>query len=112
MIKASFDEAQGRLSLSVDGHAGAAVSGKDIVCASASILFYTAARLVKEYELKDMLEVKANISIKNGRGAVTLRPKEMYYEEVRHTFSVVQAGFMLLQENFPQYVAVKSFGKA
>ena len=113
MIKAKLTETKtGTISLSIKGHAGAAEVGQDIVCASASILAYTVAQLVKDYGNSDMLNKKLTIMIKKGSTTVTCSPKKEYYDEVKHSFFVVQTGLNLLAHNYPQYVELEMFGQA
>lgn len=113
MIKARVNETKtGSISLSIKGHAGAAEVGHDIVCASASILAYTAAQLVKDYAVSKKLKHEPIIFLKKGSSTVTCTPKEEYYDEVKHTFFVVQTGLNLLAHNYPQYVTLTMFGQA
>lgn len=113
MIKARFNETKtGNISLSIKGHAGAAEVGQDIVCASASILAYTVAQLVKDYSASDMLKKKPTIMLKKGSSTVTCSPKNEYYDEVKHSFYVVLTGLSLLAHNYPQYVVLEMFGQA
>ena len=113
MIKARLNETKtGSISLSIKGHAGAAEVGQDIVCASASILAYTVAQLVKDYSNLDMLKKKPTIMIKKGSSTVTCSPKQEYYDEVKHSFFVVQTGLNLLAHNYPQCVDIEMFGQA
>ena len=113
MIKCKLCETEtGSISLSIKGHAGAAETGKDIICASASILVYTAAQLVEGYGKSNMLNSKPILIIKKGRATVTCSPKKRYYDEVKHSFYVVQAGLSLLAYNYPQYITLEMFGKA
>lgn len=113
MIKVRFNETKtGFISLSIKGHAGAAEVGQDIVCASASILAYTVAQLVKDYGNLNMLKKKPTIMMKKGSTTVTCSPKKEYYDEVKHSFYVVQTGLNLLAHNYPQYVVLEMFGQA
>ena len=113
MIKARFSETDtGHFIMSIKGHAGASEVGQDIVCASASILAYTVAQLVKDYGMKDMLKKKPTILLKKGSSTVTCTPKKEYYDEVKHSYYVVQTGINLLAHNYPQCVDVKLFGQA
>lgn len=111
MIKAKFTETKtGNISLSIKGHAGAAEVGQDIVCASASILAYTVAQMVKDYGNSNMLKKNPTIMLKKGMTNVTCTPKKDYYEEVKYSFYVVQTGLNLLAHNYPQYVELEMFG--
>ena len=85
--------------------------GQDIVCAAASILAYTVAQLVKDYSANNMLKNKPTIMLHKGSSTVTCSPKKEYFDEVYHTFFVVQTGLNLLAHNYPQYLDIKMFGE-
>ena len=86
--------------------------GQDIVCASASILAYTVAQLVKDMYAQGKLKKKPTILLKKGSSSVTYTPKSEYYEECKHCLYVVQTGLNLLAHNYPQYVTLTMFGEA
>lgn len=110
MIKARiYEDKNGHLSFSMKGHAGAAEAGQDIVCSAATILAYTIAQLVKDYEKKGMIKGRARVMLKRGSASVTCTPKEGYNTQVKHSYFVVQTGLNLLAYNYPQYIDVKSF---
>ena len=112
MIKARLNETNtGCISLFIRGHARAAEVGQDIICASASILAYTVAQLVKDYSKLGMLNKKPTLIIKKGNATVTCIPKKKYYDEVKHSFYVVQTGLNLLAHNYPQYITLEMFGQ-
>ena len=112
MIKVRLNATDtGNISLSIKGHAGAAEVGQDIVCAAASILAYTVAQLVKDYSANNMLKNKPTIMLHKGSSTVTCSPKKEYFDEVYHTFFVVQTGLNLLAHNYPQYLDIKLFGE-
>ena len=92
------------LSLSLTGHAGSAEAGKDLVCASVSILAYTLAQKVKEYAAEEKLQDTPIVSLENGNTLICCRPKQEYYEEVKNAFSVINTGLQLLINSYPQYV--------
>ena len=113
MIKIEFttNDEKGRLSLKVKGHAGQATIGQDIVCASASILAYTVAQVVKDIESKGGLKKPPTIKLLKGDACITCHPKEDYIDELAHTYYVASVGYSLLAHNYPQYVDFNSFGK-
>ena len=115
MIKVKFrtHDATRYLRLIVEGHAGSDVKGHDLVCASASILAYTVAQMVKTMEHHGDLEGKPCIELNDGDASIIFRCKnDDLYAEARHTFLVAETGYSLLAHNFPQYVEVKSVGQA
>lgn len=114
MIKATFhcDNESGTLSLIVKGHAGAAAAGQDLVCASASILVYTAAQVAQLMYRQRKLKNRPRIRLDGGNARIVVRPKCGYFHEAIHSFSVVQVGFSLLAANYPDFVGLTSFGEA
>lgn len=102
----------GHISLSIRGHAGAAEVGQDIVCASASILAYTVAQLVKDYNNKNMLKHTPKILMRKGSSTITCTPKDEHFKKVYHTFFFAQTGLNLLAHNYPQYVTITMFGQS
>ena len=113
MIKVKFrtHDATRYLRLTVEGHAGQDTQGHDLVCASASILAYTAAQIVQTMEHHGDLIDKPCVEMKDGDATIILRCKDDdIYAEARHTFFVVKTGYDLLAHNFPQYVELKSVG--
>ena len=84
------------LSLRVEGHAGYAEVGQDIVCASASILAYTFASIVES------LCEDATISLKSGDTIIECESKP----KTRNAFYYTKVGYELLEHNYPQYVSL------
>lgn len=111
MLKVIFKEKDGRLTLELDGHAGQADIGKDIVCASCSILAYTVAQIVKDCEVCDKLKTYPTIVLEKGEAVVSCEPKEEAYAEVQYAFYVAKVGYTLLAYNYPQFVEVKIIGQ-
>ena len=114
MIEVRIDKCDDKreLSLRVKGHAGQAEPGKDIVCASASILAYTAAQVVKAMHAHGDLEKEPKIRLKEGDALIACKPKtDKLYAEALHTYFVIQVGYSLLSYNYPEYVNLTMFGK-
>ena len=115
MIVAKFtmDESKRMVSLHVNGHAGQNAHGNDIVCASASMLAYTLAQNIKGAEERGILKYAPKMKMKSGDFIITARAKDDEgYNELLHTYLVVQTGYVLLAHNYPQYAAVEMFGEA
>ena len=114
MVKAEFftNKESGSITLKLTGHAGAGEKGKDIICASASMLAYTVAQALQfMYEQGD-LQKKPHIKLAEGDSIIVAKPKEDSYAEALHTFFVAQVGYHLLSHNYPQYVSLTSFGES
>ena len=106
MIIAKFYQKNrdGSIHMTLQGHAGAAPKGEDLVCASATMMAYTVAQAVQFMFEQGMLKKKPKISIKEGNAAVIVIPKEETYAEVLHTFWVAQCGIHVLRHNYPGHV--------
>ena len=102
MIQAVYYRKYNRLT--VTGHAGAAEPGRDLVCASASILTYTLAANVAN--MADSGQVREPI-IKNdpGDAQISCKPRHNLKATVTLVFDSVCVGFALLAKDYPQYIS-------
>ena len=100
MINVTFTTEGNKLSLRLKGHAGYAEHGKDIVCASASILAYTLASIVESFG-----EVKSNIDLTGGDTTIECECKDdETYRKAADAYHYTERGYALLAHNYPQYV--------
>lgn len=107
MIKVTFTEKGKTLSLRIEGHAGYAETGKDIVCASASILAYTLATIIDTFGLISTINLKS--------GDTTIECEcfdDPMMDVIRDSFNYAQVGYTLLAQNYPQYVELITDGEA
>lgn len=112
MIKATFEYIKGdkpSLILSISGHAGAGNVGEDIVCSSASMLAYTLAQTVHIMKSLGKLRKTPKADIESGEGLIVAKPKAEALSETLHYFCMTYIGYMLLHENYPQYVDEVTF---
>lgn len=109
MITARFYQRpdRGSIHMTLKGHSGAAPRGQDLICASATMLAYTAGQAVQFLYEQDKLKRKPKISIREGRAVIIATPKEETLAEVLHTFWVIQAGMHVLAHNYPRYVTLE-----
>lgn len=100
MIEVKFNPK--KHTLSVEGHAGYAEKGKDIVCAAVSILLYTLS-----YSLAGMEELieDSDIQLEEGKSYIACKPKKGYRQNVDLIFWTCLNGFELLSENYPEHVS-------
>ena len=114
MIKATFkrDKDTHEIILKVEGHAGQAEHGHDIVCSAASILTYTVAQYLHYINERGGLQKKPHIITEDGNALIVAKPTEDYEGEVLNAFFVAEIGFSLLAQNYPQYVEINMFSKA
>ena len=115
MIKATFvrrDDTR-YLLMTVKGHAGMDDKGHDLVCASASILAYTVAQIVKTMEHHGDLVGEPIINMNPGDTEICCQCKnDDIFAECAHAFFVAKTGYSLLVHNFPQYVELETVGEA
>ena len=104
MIKVTFTTEGEKLSLRVEGHAGYAEHGKDLVCASASILAYTVAQYVRIAEEHGNLISPSEMKLEEGDAFISCEPNNFITMEARHMFEYAKLGYRVLQHNYPQYV--------
>ena len=112
MIKATFTERGERLSLRLEGHAEYAEHGKDLICASASILAYTVAQYVKIAQEHENLVSPAEIKLESGDAFISCEPNNTITMEARKMFDFAKLGYRLLAHNYPQYVELITDGEA
>ena len=111
-VKLSQNDEKKTLSLRLKGHAGQAEVGKDVICASATMLAYTVAQMVKYMENDNKVTRKSTIRLKKGNIEITCHCKtDEGYAEALHTYFMAQVGYSLLAHNYPQYVALNSLGE-
>jgi uncharacterized protein YsxB (DUF464 family) len=94
MLNITFAESGNKLSLRLEGHAGYAEEGKDIVCASASILAYTLASFVRDVE-------NSIVDLTSGDTTIECETSD---EAVVNSYLHTKRGYELLAFHYPQYV--------
>lgn len=103
MLKVTIAARGEKLSLKLEGHAGYAEHGKDIVCAAASILANTVAYNVDLLDRFKAFKEPAIIRLESGDTEITCVPTEAS-DHIRHDYYFAGNGFCLLAESYPQYV--------
>ena len=104
MISVTIATEGKNLSLRLEGHAEYAEVGKDIVCASASILAYTVAQFVMEAEHKGDLVSPPCIQLDIGDALVVCEPGEDAFYAVQNAYLFAKMGYAILAHNYPQNV--------
>ena len=94
--------------LKINGHAGYADPGSDIVCSAISVLTYTVAQLVEDSA--DKLYGRS-VKISDGQADISFTAKEMSTDEIRQKLCAICRGFELLQASYPDYVFYKKVGR-
>lgn len=108
MIKVKFEISQDKknLILKVNGHAGQAENGRDLVCASASILAYQLAQVVSDLHALGKLRKKPTIRMVAGESIIVAKPLKAHFSEVTYAYLINQTGFRVLAHNYPEYVSL------
>lgn len=111
MLKVGFEQKEGKLTLILDGHAGQADIGHDIVCASCSILAYTVAQCVKDAEKRGCLKSPPEIVLDSGYSVISCKPTDDTLIDMQNIYLFAETGYNLLAHNYPQFVDLKQFGQ-
>ena len=106
MIKVTLLTEGEKLSLRLEGHAGYAEEGKDIVCAAASILVQTLAWYVNFGDRSKNLKSPAEIKLESGDAVVSCEPKKELAEWLENAYQFAKMGFIHLSNSYPQYVKI------
>ena len=107
MITAVYHRKYNRLT--VEGHARSAEAGKDLVCASASMLACTLAANVDGLANNGQVK-KPVIKLEEGNAEISCVPKTRYGSVITLIFDTICIGFELLQEKYPEYITYKILG--
>ena len=92
--------------LTANGHAGHGKPGRDTVCAALSVLFYTAASLVEEWEEKGYLLAPATLNLGEGVGEIAFVPKPGFAHVAKCALETAVRGMELLSNYYPNYVTL------
>ena len=100
-------EQRGSVHMVMEGHADTAPKGKDLVCAGASMLAYTAGQAVRFLYEQGKLACRPRIQVQPGKAVIIATPKKETVGEVLYLYWVVQAGAYVLARNFPRAVGLE-----
>ena len=102
MIEAVYHRDDYRLTLC--GHARSGDAGRDLVCAAASILVYTAAQNVRQL-LEYKQAVSVQIRLEPGDAEIGCEPKAGFDAVTRLILDTICKGFLLLADQYPEYIS-------
>lgn len=111
MVKVTFEQINNRLILRLQGHAGQAEIGKDIVCASCSILAYTLAQFVREADNAGYLKIPPEIKLESGNTVISCQPIDELLIDMQNMYIFAEKGYQLLAQSYPQYVELNQFNQ-
>lgn len=109
MLSVEFRTDGKNIRFSAKGHAGAGPKGFDLICASASMLAYTLAGVMRKMYEESSLHRKADILLEEGNSHIEARPIAERYDECMHAFFVIQTGFEMLSTSYPKHVELIKF---
>ena len=92
--------------LEIQGHAGSAPYGQDLVCAGVSALVYALAQRLTELDHQGAFEEMPRITLSSGSAQISVLATRKYQREVAEDFHLIHSGLMLLQNHYPQCIAV------
>ena len=96
----------GGTALSIQGHAGAAPYGQDLVCAAVSALVYALAQRLTELDQLGAFEESPVVKLQSGQAEIIAAPKRKYAATVAEDFRLVQSGLKLLAKHYPGQVVM------
>lgn len=102
MIKVRYNRADNRVT--VQGHAGAAPKGEDLICSAASILVHTLAANVGYME-RSGAATQGVAEIKEGFAKVSCKAVRGYENTVASIFQAVCVGFEILADKYPENIS-------
>lgn len=97
-----YTKDRNEITLKVSGHSGYDEIGKDIVCSACSTLVYT---LIKSLSMKENVKITTEIS--EAYAYVKCKANSVDdYTQINIIFDTIYNGFLLLQEEFYDYVNI------
>ena len=98
-----------RISLIVNGHANYDERGKDLVCASVSILTLTIANIIADAKERGVVAENTAIQVNDGDVYINCHCLDTgSYIGILGTFETVLTGYKLIAEEYPKNVVVKT----
>lgn len=95
--------------ITVDGHAESGEFGRDLICASCSILARTLAENVQGLEQAGVVRNMA-AELQSGKAEILCTPVSRFRSTVTMIFDSICAGFALLARDFPDFITYEVQG--
>ncbi len=93
------------LCLTVEGHAGYAPKGQDIVCAAVSVLVQALAGALSRLDENRLFDFAVDGIADSGCAGITAVPTSQGWDRVYGMFQMALTGFYLLGKAYPDYVS-------
>ena len=103
MLKITYTEGEESLCIRLEGHAGAGKWGKDIVCAAASILAYTAAASARQLYREGKLTSAPYVRLQPGDALLEME----ICPETENLMNVIRNGYTMLSLRYPKFVRLE-----
>ena len=110
MINICFMDDGKRIGLTMQGHAGTAPFGEDLVCAAVTMMAYTAAQEAQNLCAAGKLEAMPSITLNSGDAVISMIPRQEHLEEARICMRVIRAGCDVLAANYGKAVRIFNVG--
>ena len=95
----------GRLRMEIEGHAGYAEEGKDIVCAGASTIVDALVGVLQDAQTRGRTTMQAEE--KDGKVIIWADPMMGSLNEIKAYFRMCVKGFQVLQEQYKENAKVR-----
>lgn len=109
MIQIRFEEKDGCIGVTAEGHAGYAPKGQDIVCAAYSALMVTLAAQVNELKEKGYFREEPEVKMESGAAVIRCRPRSGCRGITKKFFEMIEGGCVLMEMDYGRYVEVTTF---
>ncbi len=106
MIRAHYAEGEDSYELSIDGHAGYAEHGKDIVCAACSGITYALLAYLEQYS-EEVTDVQGPVVV-SGRFYISCKGTE----RIATAFHMALLGLRKIGSQYPDHVSITYSGQA
>lgn len=95
--------------ITIEGHAGSAPLGEDLVCAGCSVLLHTLITNVMHWRDQGYL-MDHQIQEDEGHGQVSYTPKSRWKNILAAITEAICVGFQRLAEDYPEHVSYTRLG--
>lgn len=106
MTTVCYREYYDKFLMIIEGHSGFGAVGEDIVCAGVSTLAYTLLNTILNEEASGTVKLIRKI-IRDGYMCLEVEFADYAQARVKGIFDVCITGFVMLEESYPQYIAVE-----
>ena len=95
------------LKMELDGHAGSAPYGRDLVCCAVSTLSQTLIYALEDLQKNGKTDVDWTGNQKQGYMLIEADPRRNHEAEVQHYFRFAVEGLRMLAEEYPQFIELR-----